>query len=42
MPYSFERRFYRIINVKNTVLYFDPLAYITLNEVADIFSVNHS
>ncbi|HAE52133.1 MAG: YitT family protein [Ruminococcus sp.] len=33
---------FQVIKMKNIVQNIDPLAYITLNEVADIFSVNHS
>ena len=33
---------FQVIKMKNIVQSIDPLAYITLNEVADIFSVNHS
>ncbi|MBR1592245.1 MAG: YitT family protein [Ruminococcus sp.] len=33
---------FQVIKMKNIVQKIDPLAYITLNEVADIFSVNHS
>lgn len=33
---------FQVMKMKDIVQHIDPLAYITLNEVADIFSVNHN
>ena len=33
---------FQVMRMKNIVQKIDPLAYITLSEVADIFSANHS
>lgn len=32
---------YQVIRMKNIVHDIDPLAYITISEVADVFSSNH-